>query len=142
MAESMLDQQSGTPRYAVRRTNIQNLVSASLVGRGFAHPITPGNRLALSPNYTSSRIEGDSWNTIGISTRSSILKIQRGIAPPLKRPPTCAADHTQKLRIRAPSPYTPPIPALMHTQTSQQKRAWDLISFIRQGTFSLSYNRA
>ena len=38
-----------------------------LVGIGYAHPITPGTRLALNLNYASRSIEGDNWGTVGIS---------------------------------------------------------------------------
>ena len=38
-----------------------------LVGIGYAHPITPGTRLALNLNYALRSIDGDSWETVGIS---------------------------------------------------------------------------
>ena len=38
-----------------------------LVGVGYAHPITSGTRIVLNLNYATRRIEGDSYNTIGIS---------------------------------------------------------------------------
>ena len=38
-----------------------------LVGVGYAHPITSGTRIALDLNYATRNIEGDSWNTLGIS---------------------------------------------------------------------------
>ena len=38
-----------------------------LVGVGYAHPITSGTRIALNLNYATRSIEGDSWNTLGIS---------------------------------------------------------------------------
>ncbi len=38
-----------------------------LVGVRYAHPITSGTRIALNLNYATRNIEGDSWNTLGIS---------------------------------------------------------------------------
>ena len=38
-----------------------------LAGAGYAHPITPGTRLMLNLNYATRKIEGDTWNTVGIS---------------------------------------------------------------------------
>ena len=38
-----------------------------LVGVGYAHPITSGTRIVLNLNYATRRIEGDTYNTVGIS---------------------------------------------------------------------------
>jgi len=38
-----------------------------LVGIGYAHPITSGTRIVLNLNYATRKIEGDSYNTVGIS---------------------------------------------------------------------------
>jgi len=38
-----------------------------LVGVGYAHPITSGTRIVLNLNYAIRRIEGDTYNTVGIS---------------------------------------------------------------------------
>ncbi|MEE3234881.1 MAG: hypothetical protein VX294_11995 [Candidatus Latescibacterota bacterium] len=38
-----------------------------LLGGGYAHPITEGTRITANVNYAIRKIEGDSWNTLGIS---------------------------------------------------------------------------
>ena len=38
-----------------------------LLGGGYAHPITEGTRVTVNVNYAVRKIEGYSWNTLGIS---------------------------------------------------------------------------
>ena len=38
-----------------------------LLGGGYAHPVTEGTRITANVNYAVRKIEGDSYNTLGIS---------------------------------------------------------------------------